>query len=166
MSELLKVEAYQEPESFVCDSDMKADWIMKRIREARADRDRMVAWYKQAIADIEKQTDFNTAHLESLLFDYFQTVPHKATKTQESYSFPGGKLTLKKQNAEYKRDDATVIEWLKANGQERFVKVKEELDWSGLKAETTVFDGNIVNADGEIIPGVTVTEREPKFIVE
>lgn len=156
----------RESEGFVIDSDAKALWALQKIKEARADRDTWVAWYQQKIKEITEQTDFDTMNLERMLADYFATVPHKTTKTQESYTLPCGKLILKKQNPEYTRDDKTVIEWLKANKMPQFVKVKEELDWSGLKAATGVFEGNVVTEDGEIIPGITVTDREAKFVVE
>ena len=173
--EFSEEEQYRTPDGWVCDSDSKAEWCLEKIREARADRDRMVAWYKKAIETVEKQTDFNTMNLEKMLFEYFQTVPHRKTKTQESYSFPGGKLYLKKQNPEYKRDEKTVIAWLKENGGEQFVKIKEELDWSALKDASSVVNGQLVtgetvNEDGEIIPivvhGVEIIEREAKFVVE
>ena len=162
MSELLM----NEPEGFVIDTDAKAGWALDKIREARADRDRWVKWYEDKIAEITAQTDFNTMNLERMLAEYFASVPHKKTKTQESYSLPGGKLVLKTQNPEYKRDDKTVIEWLKANGQGQFVKTKEELAWSDLKSATAAFEGHIVTEDGEIIPGIDVIEREAKFVVE
>ena len=161
MSELL-----QETEGFTIDTDAKAEWALRKIKEARADRDYWVAWYEQKIAEIKAQTDANTANLEEMLSVYFDTVPHKKTKTQETYTLPGGKLILKTQNPEYKRDDKAVIEWLKGNGQERFVKIEEKLDWAGLKAETAAFEGRIVTEDGEIIPGIEVIDREPKFVVE
>ena len=161
MSEIIR-----EEEQFVIDTDEKALWALKKIKEARDDRDMWVAWYKQKIEEITAATDENTANLETMLSAYFDTVPHKKTKTQESYTLPGGKLILKTQNPEYKRDDKTVIEWLKNNGQEQFVKTKEELDWAGLKAVTAAFEGQIVTEDGEIIPGIEVVEREPKFVVE
>lgn len=152
-------------ETFVIDTDAKAVWALREIKNARADRDRWVKWYKDKIAEIEAQTDFNTANLEKMLAEYFATVPHKATRTQESYALPEGKLILKKQQPEFRRDDATVIAWLKQNGG-RFVKVREELDWAGLKAATGVFNGNVVDENGEIIPGIEVVEREEKFVVE
>lgn len=162
MSEILQAQA----ESFVIDTDAKAEWAMRKIKEARSDRDMWVAWYKAKIAEITEQTDFDTMNLERMLADYFATVPHKKTKTQESYKLPGGKLVLKTQNPEYKRDDKTVIEWLKTNGLAEFVKVKEELDWSSLKDQTAVFEGHVVTGDGEIIPGIDVVDREAKFSVE
>lgn len=154
-------------EEFVIDNDKKAEWALGKIREARNERDRMVSWYQKQIEDIKEQTDFETMNLERMLSDYFKATEaaHKRTKTQESYSLPGGKLMLKKQNPEYKREDSTVIEWLKQN-KLGFVKVKEELDWDGLKKSTTVVGGNIVTEDGEIVPGVAVVERPEKFVVE
>lgn len=153
-------------ERYVIDSDAKALWALEKIRQARADRDRWVEWYQEKIKEITEQTDFDTMNLEAMLADYFATVPHKKTKTQESYSLPGAKLVMKTQNPEYKRDDKTVIEWLKANGKAQFVKVTENLDWAGLKAETDSFEGHIVTGDGEIVPGIEVINREPKFVVE
>lgn len=153
-------------ETFVIDTDAKAGWALDKIREARADRDMWVKWYEDKIAEIKAQTDFNTMNLERMLAEYFASVPHKKTKTQESYALPGGKLVMKTQNPEYKRDDKAVIDWLKANKPGQFVKVKEELDWAGLKAATGVFGATVVDENGEIIPGIEVVEREPKFIVE
>lgn len=153
-------------ETFVIDTDAKALWALQKIKEARADRDTWVAWYQQKIKEITEQTDFDTMNLERMLGEFFLTVPHKKTKTQESYSLPGGKLILKTQNPEYKRDDKKVIEWLKQNNGSQFVKVKEELDWSGLKAATGTFEGNVVTEDGEVIPGIEVINRDAKFIVE
>lgn len=162
MSELLMA----ENADFVIDTDAKAEWALTKIREARADRDRWVEWYKAKIDEITQQTDFDTMNLERMLADYFATVPHKKTKTQESYKLPGGKLVLKTQNPEYTRDDKAVIEWAKANGLPQFVKVEEKLAWQELKDATAVFEGHIVTEDGEIVPGVEVTNREAKFVVE
>lgn len=162
MSELLKAEA----DGFVIDTDAKAEWALDKIREARADRDRWVNWYKAKIDEITEQTEFDTMNLERMLAEYFATVPHKKTKTQESYKLPGGKLVLKTQNPEYSRDDKTVIEWAKKNGFAQYVKVEEKLAWQELKDATEMFEGHIVTEDGEVVPGVEVTNREAKFIVE
>ena len=73
---------------------------------------------------------------------------------------------LKKQAPEFKRDEKTVIDWLKQNGGTDYVKTVESLDWANLKKDSTVVGSSIVNSDGEIIPGVEVIEREDKFVVE
>lgn len=162
MSELLNL----EPKGFVIDTDAKAEWALQKIREARADRDKFVKWYEDKIKEITEQTDFNTMNLERMLAEYFASVPHKKTKTQESYSLPGGKLILKTQNPEYKRDDKTVIEWLKKHDGAEFIKVTEELAWADLKAKTAALNGKLFSEDGEEIPGVEVINRPEKFVVE
>ena len=162
MSEL----PYIETEGFVVDTDDKAKWAIDKIREKRAKRDEWIEWYKGKIEEITAQTDFETMNLERMLADYFGNVKHRITKTSEVYDLPNGKLVLKVRNPEYKRDDKTVIEWLKKNNQAQFIKTKEELAWADLKAATGTFEGRIVTEDGEIIPGIEVIEREPKFVVE
>ena len=168
-------ELYREDDGFVIDTDAKAEWALKKIAEARSDRDAWVKWYEDKIAEIKAQTDFNTMNLERMLAEYFASVPHKRTKTQESYSLPGGKLILKKQNPEYKRDEKAAVAWLEKNGYAQFVKVKKELAWSDLKDASAVVDGKIVcgeqiTEDGEIIQmvvdGIEVIDRPEKFVVE
>ena len=153
-------------QEFVIDTDAKAQWALKQIKEKRDDRDAWVAWYEQKIKEIKEQTDFETMNLERMLADYFATVKHKKTKTQESYSLPGGKLILKVQNPEFKHKDADVIAWLKTHMDGKFIKVKEELDWAGLKEVSAALDGKLWSEDGEEIPGIEVINREAKFIVE
>lgn len=162
MSELQNIET----EGFVIDTDAKAEWALTKIREARSDRDKWVEWYESKIKEITEQTDFNTMNLERMLAEYFASVPHKKTKTQESYSLPGGKLIMKTQNPEYKRNDKTVIEWLKKHDGAEFIKVTEELAWADLKAKTAALNGKLFSEDGEEIPGVEVINRPEKFVVE
>jgi phage host-nuclease inhibitor protein Gam len=165
----------EKKESYTITSDAQAKWALTKIKEARADRDFWVNWYNQKIKEVKEQTDYNTANLEAALAAYFDTVPHRKTDTQEIYDLPGGKLVLKLQNPEFKRDDDKVIEWLKKNGGNQFIKVKEELNWSALKDATAVLDGHIVygdevTEDGEIVPlfvpGIDVVDRPVKFVVE
>lgn len=147
-------------------TDLEAGWQLERRRKIIADRDELIAFYKERIKAAEEDADFKIGFIDRALRAFFDTVPHKSTKTQDYYKLPGGKLMMKRQNPEYKRDDAKTIEWLKANGGASYVKTVESLDWSNLKADSTIVGNTIVNADGEVIPGVEVVEREAKFAVE
>ena len=148
------------------DYDAKALWAINRIRELNEERDELVEWYKQKTKEIKDQTAFDIANIERELGEYFKTVPHHKTKTQESYQLPGAKLILKKQNPEYKRNDDDVIAWLKSKMGGKYVKVEESLDWDGLKKNSAALDGRLWSEDGEEIPGIEVVNREPKFVVE
>lgn len=155
-----------EKESFVIDTDAKAEWALRKIREARADRDRFVKWYKEKIKEITEQCAFDTMNLERMLKEYFDSVPHRETKTQSVYNLPTGKLYIKKQNPEYKHNDDVVIAWLKENDGGDFIKVEESLNWDALKKSGAVVGGKMFDANGEEIPGIEVVERDPLFCVD
>ena len=101
-----------------------------------------------------------------MLQHYFDTVPHKITKTTESYPLPSGKLVFKAQAPEYERDEEKVIEWLKQTNGTEFIKVKESLDWAGLKKTVTVLEDKVITEDGEVVPGIKAIQRDPVFTVE
>ena len=170
------IEPASVPEHWVCDSDGKAKWICEQIKQIEDNRDYMIAWYKEQIEKAKKTAEFDRMKWESYLAAYFDTVPHKKANKSESYSFPGGKLVLKRQDPEYKKDENTVIAWLKEHNAPQFVKVKETLDWDSLKkscsgdADGKMIFGEEITEDGEIvqvtIPGIDVVYREDKFCVE
>ena len=147
-------------------STIEAKWQFEQRRKIIEDRDELISYYEDQIAKVKADADYKIGFIDRALFAFFQTVEHKKTKTQESWSIPSGKLILKKQAPEFKRDEKTVIDWLKQNGGTDYVKTVESLDWANLKKDTTVVGSTIVNNDGEIIPGVEVIEREDKFVVE
>ena len=167
MSEILETNIEEQEEELVVRSDIEAGWQLKRRKELIADRDNLIAFYQARIDAVKKDSEVKLSIIDRALFLFFQTVEHHRTATQESYTHPEGKLVWKKQAPEFKRDDKTVIEWLKKQEDGgRFIKISESLNWDGLKKETAVFNGNVVDENGEIIPGITVNEREPKFVVE
>ena len=157
----------QEPEIEVR-TDIEAGWQLERRKKIIEDRDALIAFYKAQIEEVKADAEYKLGFVERALRAFFNTRPHQKTKTQEYVKLPGGKLMLKTQNPEYdyKTHQQDAIDWLKANKMEKYVKVKEELDWDALKKVTGTVDGQIVTEDVEFIPGITVTEREPKFCIE
>ena len=155
-----------EEEEIEVRSTIEAKWQFEQRRKIIDDRDELIAYYEDQIAKVKADADYKIGFIDRALYAFFQTVEHKKTKTQESWSIPAGKLMLKKQAPEFKRDDKAVIDWLKQNNGTEYVKTVESLDWANLKKDTTVVGNAIVNSDGEIIPGVEVIEREDKFVVE
>lgn len=166
MSEILN-NIPEEEENIEVRSTIEAKWQFEQRRKIIEDRDELVAYYKDQIAKVKADADYKIGFIDRALFAFFQTVEHKKTKMQESWSIPAGKLMLKKQAPEFKRDEKTVIDWLKQTPEgSQYVKTVESLDWDNLKKVSTVVGNAIVTADGEIIPGVEVIEREDKFVVE
>ena len=147
-------------------NDDEAEECIQAIRAAEAD----VAFWKnyyadalQKIADASQRIiDNNTARLEA----YFDTLPHKKTKTQESYPLPSGKLVRKHQDAEFIRNDEELLSWLHENNGEKFIKTKESVDWAGMKKTLSVLGETVVDENGEIIPCIKASERPDVFKVE
>jgi hypothetical protein len=163
----------ENPEGFMIDTDNKAEWALQKISEERADAERyirvckeMISEYEHKIRQKEEKLEKNTSFLRQGLQSYFTMVPHKKTKTQETYSLPSGKLKIKYQNPEFKKNDELLIKWLKENDMSDLVKTEEKPNWVDFKKKITVSGENIVTEDGLVVDGVEALERSPVFEIE
>lgn len=178
MSELMENPIYsddfisEQEEGFTVTDDQTAEWCLQKIKDEIAEADKWTEFYAQQMQRILARKNYRIAFFEGRLHRYFNNVPHKVTKTQESYQLPSGKLVMKQQKPEYTRDDEQLLAWLHQNNLQGFIQVKESVDWAGLKKILTDLQapdestGCLIDADGEIVPGITVTKRPDVFKVE
>lgn len=168
MSEARKIELEEEEEELqevaVLD-DASAEMLLNRIKWANEQYERMEAWYAHQLEKAREVRDRTVQWAEHGLRAYFDMVPVKKTKTQVSYELPGGKLILKAQQPKFDVKDEVLVPWLKQNGLKDLVKVEESANWAELKKTVKIAGDAVTNEDGEIIPGITVTPRDPKFVV-
>lgn len=155
----------QEQEVFKVDSDSKAEWAVTKIREKEAEFkrikalcDEMIDQYRQRVLDAEKALHRDTDWFKSQLRNYFDSVPHKVTKTQESYALGLGKLVLKKK-VDIEKDSEKLLEWVQANAQD-YIEVKNSVKWGEFKKTLVQDGGKWITKDGEIVDGVTSVESE------
>lgn len=147
--------------------DQQAEWAIKQIRAAREDLDRWTRFYTTMIERMKSSTDNKVAFMTSKLEEYFRTVPHKESRTQEKYTLPSGDLVLKKSKEVWNHDDNALMQWAKSNGLSEFIKVKESVSWSDIKKRLTV-DSNGILCDSEtglVCDGVTVSTEDARFVV-
>lgn len=165
---------FWNPDEFRIDSDVKAEWAVRKLKDLRAERDRLVDTmravmdeYARRITEEEEKYERRAVRMRNMLEDYFESVPHKVTKTQESYQLPSGRLVLKTVEPEFRRDEAALVDWLKAGEMDSFIETRTTVKWGDLKKNTTVLpDGKVVyNTTGEVIDGVTAVSRPPEFRV-
>lgn len=155
-------------ERFTIQDDRSAEWALQKIREAKADTERWKAFYAEQLEKIERQNDDTVAYFSALLEAFFDTVPHKVTKTQEAYKLPGGKLVRKAQQPAYEKDPEVLLAWAESTCPEA-VKIKKEAAWEVVKRRIACVgqDGVAIDEEtGEIIPGVRIIPREPVFQVQ
>lgn len=166
ISEVMPAATGRESCGFVVDSDEKAEWCLRRIRWATREKERWKKFYQEQCRKMEQCNDMIIAFMEGKLRAYFASVPHKATKTQESYTLPSGKLVQKVQGPSFDCADETVIAWLKENDGSEYIRTVEKLDWAALKKTLTVCGESVVDASGEVVPGIRAEYRPPVFRVE
>jgi len=163
----------EETEKFVVDNDLKADWCLDKIREEEAEVKRMQMVVEQKIYQLQANLEaFKSSReqtisfFESKLLEYMQTLHLKPTKAGNyTHTLPTGKIKLSKQLPEVRRNENTLLEFLKKT-EPKYIKVKESVDWANLKKTLKQVDNKYVTEHGEVVEGVELLERDYKFKVE
>ena len=158
------------------DDDTKANWALKKIREATAEADRLKAIItaeRDELAakeqKINEKLDRDTGYLKSLLYGYFETVEHKATKTQESYKLLDGSLVYKKPARKIVKpeNEAQLVAYLEGAAPDMIETVKKAA-WGEFKKVLTVDEGGtVINAEtGEVLDFIGTEETAGSFDVK
>lgn len=154
--------------------DSCADWACRKIAEERAELARIrelaeaqIARIEEKLETAERRCENGTRFLTSKLAEYFETVPHKTTKTKASYRLLSGTLTRKFGGQQMKQDDDKLVEFLKASGALEYIKIEEKPKWGDYKKRLEIMDGTVVDKEtGEIVEGVQVIEKSDTFTVD
>ena len=151
-----------------------ADWACRKIAEEKAELTRIrelaeaqIARIEEKVAAAERRFENGTRFLTSKLAEYFETVPHKTTKTKASYRLLSGTLTRKFGGTTMKQDDEKLVQFLKDSGQLEFIKTEEKPRWGDFKKRLEIMGGSVVDKEtGEIVEGVTVETKPDTFTVD
>ena len=151
-----------------------ADWACRKIAEEKAELDRIreladaqIQKIEEKVAAAERRFQNGTRFLTGKLAEYFETVPHKTTKTKASYRLLSGTLTRKFGGTTMKQDDEKLVQFLKGSGQLEFIKTEEKPRWGDFKKRLEIMGGSVVDKEtGEIVEGVTVETKPDTFTVD
>lgn len=154
--------------------DSTADWAVAKIAAAREELARIEALASEQfdriqskVEEAKKRCESATGFLTSKLAEYFETVPHKETKTKHSYRLLSGTLAKKIGGATMRPDEARLLAHLKASGQEDFVKVEEKPRWGEYKKRLEIVNGAVIDTEtGELVDGVDIEEKPDSFVIE
>lgn len=166
--ELLEIEGIEtdteKEDRFIVDSIEKANWCFRKLKAieekeneikalAKAELDRIKEWESKELKTYEDSKGF----FQFLLEEYYRTM--KDEDDNFKLSTPYGKVTSRKQQPKFIRNDEKLLEWVKKSKPE-LVKVSESTDWAGLKKELIVNGNMAVTEEGEVIDGIEVVERD------
>lgn len=151
-----------------------ADWACRKIAEEKAELDRIreladaqIQKIEEKVAEAERRFQNGTRFLTGKLAEYFETVPHKTTKTKASYRLLSGTLTRKFGGTTMKQDDEKLVQFFKDSGQLEFIKTEEKPRWGDFKKRLEIIGGSVVDKEtGEIVEGVTVETKPDTFTVD
>lgn len=178
MSEIYELqEALEQPDEkkeFFINSDYVADWALREIAKEQEELERLVSIAEQQIEEIKlrikhlnETAERKTTFLKGCLNQYFQTVPHKSTKTQESYKLLSGSLVFKLPKQTMVKDDAQLLEYFHKNDMCEYIKTKEEPAWGEYKKSLAIVDGKAVDTTtGEVVDVVRIEEVPGTFEVK
>ena len=151
-----------------------ADWACRKIAVEKTELDRITALGESQIEKIQQRIDAaqrryenGTRFLTGKLAEYFETVPHKTTKTKHSYRLLSGTLVKKLGGSTMKQDDDTLLAYLKASGNEDMIQNTEKPKWGEFKKRLEIVGGQIVDkTTGELVEGVQIIEKPDTFTVD
>lgn len=157
---LLQNDLVEQREGFKIEDLQGANWAFRKLRAitakeaeikalAEEERNRINTWEETEL----KQYEADKQYFEYLLSEYYKK--EKTTDKRFKLSTPYGKVTARK-TKKWTYDEEIVKDYIKSNNLP-FIRVKEEIDKTGLKK---VFKDGINTETGEIIPGINIEEVE------
>lgn len=164
----------QEEQQFTIDTAPKANWAIKKIKEARQRRDifnlsaqEEINYLRDQINDNNKKYESETFYLREALIGYMNNLPTKKSKTQESIEFPSGKLIRKFAKQVLKQEDEKLMEYLEKEKEYDYIRIKKETMWGEFKKLLTIQDGKVVRKDtGEILDCIGIDKKEETLDIE
>lgn len=150
-----------------------ASWAMRKLAAIRRRQDEVRRVADSEVTRIQdwaatqvRSLDQDGAYFESLLTDYHRRLVAEDPKAK-TISLPHGALKCRAQQPEYIRDEDELLAWAEAADPEALVEVKKSPRWAEIKKRGKPSGQHLIDQDtGEVIAGVLVVPREPKFTVD
>lgn len=173
LNDFLDEQENTNDDRFKVENEQQANWALRKIKQykdeiektnklAEEEKEKIDMWAKQE----------NERHKDSI--DYFQSLlAEYAMKLKEddpelkTTSLPNGELQFRKQQPKWEYKNDVLVGSLKKAGMNDLIRIKEEPKKSDIKKAVEVVDGKAINKEtGEVIEGITITERGEKFVVK
>ena len=171
------MEALEEKRFEVTDT-ASAEWCMEKLAEKAAERQQVEEQYQKMIARYEKwradsleKLDSDEAYFNQLLAPW-AAEQLEGTK-KKSITLPSGRVGFRAGSKAFMLNGEKVasanpglLEFVKG-ADSSFIETKESVKWGEYKKTLKVIDdGQVITADGEIVPDMVVEVGPARFYVE
>ena len=161
---------------FNIENTEQAMWAMRKLASIEKERSEAIAAANAEIERIktwlaaeEKKADDKRRFFDGLLEGYHRRVLTENPK-KKTIKLPHGELQFRTQKPEFEKDEKVLLDWAKVNKPQYVTEpppTESKLEWAELKKIINVMDGKAVDpSSGEVIPGITVIERDSKFNIK
>lgn len=171
-------EVQEEERGFVIHSDKDAEYALTVIRQEQQEMARHQRLHDAERRRIDERLEALNAprksrilYYEQALRQYLETQPVKPTKSGlRALSFINGKVSIKPQDPEFKRDEEALGKWFHDSQMTGYYDTQYKPKWGEFKKNyrdhIKYYADGSVTLDGEFIQGVVAVEREDKLSVE
>lgn len=169
----LDLQDEQVKERFKIEDLEQLNWALRKLAtldeqqseiDELADKEmlRIKSWHEKESESIGHSKSF----FESLVGEYAIKQRDNDPKFK-NVKTPYGKVGFRKQQPKWNYDDEILIKHLKASELTDLFKTKEEPKKAEIKKQFKVLDsGQVVDSNGEIVPGITVEEQGDKLDIK
>lgn len=165
----------EDGETFAIKNKSDADFYIKIINKLRkekeeinefvdTEKERQMKLYEDYRKDRLRPLDTQIAFYENALKTFMMNEMNETGK--KSIKLPNGTLQVRKQQPKYEYDDEAVLQFLKENELNDFIRTKQEIDKKQLKKSGIVNSNNELIIDNKVVPGATVTPQDDAFSVK
>lgn len=172
----INVTGNEESDREIIQNPQQANYFCKVVNELREERAKTEELINQELERVKREYEaYKTKEFNRIdgQIQYFSGLLESyATKElqnskKRSIKLPHGTLSIKKQQDKYDYDEEAIIECLKKNKQDKFIKVQtvETVNKKDLKKEGFSHNGKLY-LDNIEVKGVVITAQPDKFEVK
>lgn len=172
----INVTGNEESDREIIQNPQQANYFCKVVNELREERAKTEELINQELERVQREYEaYKTKEFNRIdgQIQYFSGLLESyATKElqnskKRSIKLPHGTLSIKKQQDKYDYDEEAIIECLKKNKQDKFIKVQtvETVNKKDLKKEGFSHNGKLY-LDNIEVKGVVITAQPDKFEVK
>lgn len=167
-------EDVEEDGTLLVKNNSDADFYLRQINKLKEQKEeinkfvdqeleRQMRLYQQYREDRMRPLDNQIAFYEEALRTF--AMNEYAETNKKTIKLPNGTLSIRKQPPKYIYNDEEVLNFLKENNLNDYIRVKEEVNKKDLKKATQINNNNQMMINGKEVPGVVVVPQDDKFEV-
>lgn len=164
-----------EDNTLMIKNKSEADFYIRQINKLRKQKEeinefvdgeverqlKMYEEYRQkSLRPLDSQIAFYEEALKTFTLNEFEQTGKKSIK------LPNGTIGIKKQQPKYIYNDEEVLNFLRENELNEYIRMKPELNKKDLKKNAMVNSNNELVINGQTVPGVVVVPQDDKFEVK